>query len=167
MDQHARALEMREELVAEADTFARALDQTGHVSDGQLPPVRGVDGAEHGLERRERVTRDLRLRVRDPRQKRRLARVRQADERGVGQQLEPQLDVRLLPGLADLCEPRRLASRGREAPVAAATRAAAREHDLRARALEVGHKLVALEHLCPGGHAQLDALAGGAVLARA
>ena len=42
-----RALEMREELVPEADALARALDQPGNVGDGELAPVRRVDGAEH------------------------------------------------------------------------------------------------------------------------
>ena len=70
----------------------------------------------------------------------------------------------LLAGLPDLREPRRLACRAREPPIASSARAAASEHDLRARALEVGDELVVLEDLRPGGHAQLDALAGRAVL---
>ena len=80
----ARALEVREELVAEPDALARALDQARDVRDRQLPPVGRVDRAEHRLERRERVVGDLRLRVRDPAQQRRLAGVRQPDERRVG-----------------------------------------------------------------------------------
>ena len=66
MHEHPRALEVREELVAEPDALARALDQPGHVRHGQLAPVGSVDRPEHRLDRRERVARDLRPRVRDP-----------------------------------------------------------------------------------------------------
>ena len=85
-----------------------------------------VDGAEHRLQRRERVVRDLRPRVGDAREERRLARVRQADERRVGEQLEPQLELERLAGQAGLREARRLPRRRREvavAPPAAAARA--------------------------------------------
>ena len=80
--------------MAEPDALARALDQPRHVGDGELAPVGRVDRPEHRLERRERVLRDLRLRVRDPAEERRLAGVRQADERRVGEQLEAELERR-------------------------------------------------------------------------
>ena len=165
--EHAGALEVREELVAEADAFAGALDQPRHVGNRQLAPIRRVDRPEHRLDRRERVARDLGARVRDPPQERRLARVGQADERSVGKQLQPQLDLALLPMLPDFREPRRLTRRTGEAAVASSACAAACEHDPGARALEVGHELVALEDLRPGRHAKLHALTGRAVLAGA
>ena len=105
------ALEVREELVPETDALARALDQPGHVGDDELPAVRSLDGAEHRRERRERIVGDLRPRVREPRDQRRLAGVRQPDERGVREKLEPELDLALLAGHADLCEARRLPRR--------------------------------------------------------
>ena len=49
MHEHARALEVGEELVAEPDALARALDQPGHVGDDELAPVGRVDRAEHRL----------------------------------------------------------------------------------------------------------------------
>ena len=107
--EHPRALEMREELVAEPDALARALDQPGHVGDDELPPVGGLDRPEHRRERRERILGDLRPRVRDPRQERRLAGVREPDERGVGEELEAKLD---LPFLARPGRPRRSAASG-------------------------------------------------------
>ncbi len=100
-------------------------------------------------------------------QKRRLARVREPDERRVGEQLQPQLDDGLVPGQTDLGEPRRLAGRARETAIAPPARAATRQHDARARAREIGDEPVLLEDLRPGGNAELDALAGRAVLARA
>ncbi len=123
--EHARALEVREELVAEADALARPLDQPRHVGDGELPAVGPVDRAEHRAQRRERVVGDLRRRVRDPPQQRRLARVRQAGERRVGHQLEMQLELELAAGEAGLGEARRLARRRREAGVAAPAATAA------------------------------------------
>ena len=39
VDERARALEVREELVPEADALARALDQPGHVRDDELAAV--------------------------------------------------------------------------------------------------------------------------------
>ena len=113
--------------------FARALDQPRHVGDDELAAVRRLDRAEHRLQRRERVVGDLRLRVRDAREQRRLAGVRQPDQRRVGEQLQVELDLELVAGRADLGEPRHLPGRGDEARVAAAAAAAAREHDARAR----------------------------------
>ena len=50
VDQQARSLEVGEELVAEADGLAGALEQAGDVGDGQLAAVGGLDGAERRLE---------------------------------------------------------------------------------------------------------------------
>ena len=61
-----RTLEMREELVTEAGSLGGAFDEAGDIRDGELPRLRAVDGAEHRLDRRERVRGHLRLRVRDP-----------------------------------------------------------------------------------------------------
>ena len=68
VDQRARPLEVGEELVAEPDAFARTLDQPRHVRDHELPAVGRLDRPEHGLQRRERILGDLRLRVRDARE---------------------------------------------------------------------------------------------------
>ena len=66
--EHARTLEMREELVTEPGTLGGALDQTRNVCDDELAAVRRVDRAEDRLERRERIVGDLRLRVGDARE---------------------------------------------------------------------------------------------------
>ena len=55
----------------------RALDEPRDVGDRELALLRPVHHAEDGLERRERVVGDLRLRVRDAAQERRLAGVRE------------------------------------------------------------------------------------------
>ncbi len=112
--------------MAEPGAVGGALDQPGDVGDGELARVRPVDDAEHGLERRERVVGDLRLRVRDPPQKRRLAGVGQPRERRVDDELQAQLEIELVAGQAGLREARRLPRRRREPRVAASSLPAAR-----------------------------------------
>ena len=167
---HERActLEVGEELVAEADTLARSLDQPGDVGDDELAPVGRLDRAEHGLQRRERVVGDLRPRVREAGDERRLARVRQADERCVGEQLQMELDVALLAGQPDLGEARHLPCRRDEARVAAAA-AGRRARARRARRTCARSATISpsSEHLRPDRHVQLDVVAVGAVLAGA
>ena len=164
MHEHAGALEVSQELVAETDALARALDQSRDVGDDQLAAVRRLHGAEHRRERRERILGNLRPRVGDPRQQRGLARVREADERCVGEELEAKLDLPLLAGQADLGKPRRLPARPCEMLVAAATHAALRHDDSRTRVREVGNELLALEDLRPdrdGEHRVVSARAVG------
>ena len=164
VEQQPRALEVREELVAEADALARALDQPWDIGDDELPPVRGLDRPENGRKRRERIIGDLRPRIRDAREERGLARVRKPDERGVGEQLQTQLDLPLLTGHADLGEPRRLPRRAGEVLVAASARTAARDDDARLRMREVGDEpAVRVDHLRPDRDVQHRVLAAGAV----
>ena len=130
--------------------------------------VRRLDRAEHRRQRRERVVGDLRLRVREAAQQRRLAGVRQAGHRRVGEQLQPQLDLRLLGRLPHLGEARRLPDRRREARVAAAALAAAGEDDAGVRPREVRDQLaLGAVRLRADGDGELDRGAVGAVLARA
>ena len=119
MDEHPAALDMGEELVAEARSRCRSLDQPRDVGEHELA-VAVVDRAEDRLERRERVVRHLRRRPRDPPQQRRLAGVRQPHQAGVGEQAELKLDPAGVAAEPALGEPRRLAGRAGEALVAVA-----------------------------------------------
>ena len=65
--EQARALEMREELVAEPYALARAFDQPRDVGDDELAPVGRSTVPSTGCKRRERIVGDLRRRVRDAR----------------------------------------------------------------------------------------------------
>ena len=58
------ALDVAEELEAEALALARALDEAGDVGD-RVPRLARLDDAEVGVQRRERVVGDLRPRGRD------------------------------------------------------------------------------------------------------
>ena len=155
------------ELVAEADTLARALDQPGNVRDRQLSAARRVHGAENRSERRERVVGDLRLRVRDPAEQRRLAGVRQA-RRALRR---PSASSRRSsssssPGIPTSAN-RRSARRRRELPVAAPAGAAARRDHPRRRP-EIGDQLAVLgEQLRPHRDPKQDVLAVRPVLVRA
>ena len=60
MQQHAAALDMAEEAVAEARAFVRALDQAGNVGEHEVDAADAHD-AEVGVERGERIIGDLRL----------------------------------------------------------------------------------------------------------
>ena len=158
---------MGEEFVAEADTLARPLEEAGHVRNSQLPPVRSLDRSEDGRDRREGIVRDLRLGVRDPSEKRGLACVREAQERRVGEQLQAQLEARLLADGAQLGEPRRLVSGRGEAAIARTAVSAVRCNEPRARVREVGEQPPLLvEHLGPHGYAECDVLAVGPTLVR-
>ncbi len=163
MQQQPRTLEVCKELVAEADPFARALDQARDVRDGELAPVH-LHRAEDRRERREGVVRDLRARGRDPCEQRGLARVREADKRCVGEQLQPQFDLALLARKPDLGEARRLPRRTGKVFVATAAGPAPGDDDARLGVREVGDEpALTVEHLRAHRHVQHRVLAVGAV----
>ena len=165
MDEESRALEVGEKLVTEARAVGRAFDEPRDVGDGELSLLRPVHDSENGLERRERIVRHLRLRVRDAAQERRLARVREAGERGVHHELEPELQLELVPGQARLGEARRLPGGGREARVAASALAPARDDVAAVRRGQIADEaVVGVEQLRPHGHADLDVVTVGSVL---
>jgi hypothetical protein len=93
------------------------------------------------FERGERIVRDLGLRRTDRRDQCRLAGVRESDQRGVGEQLELELEPLLLAVFA-LLGKRRCAPRIRQEPrVAAPTLPAARREPSIAMAHQVGEQL--------------------------
>ncbi len=130
VDEHARALDVPEEGVAEARAARRALDEARDVGDRGPPAVvrAQLHDAEVGLERGERVRRDLRGGRGQRREQRRLAGVgepHEADLRDQAQlQAEPPLDARL----ALLRVAGRLVRRGREVDVPEAAAPAAGDH---------------------------------------
>ena len=124
VDQHLGALEVAEELMAEAEAAMRALDQSGHVGDDEAAIVAQADHAEIRRQRGERVVGDLRPRRRDARDERRLAGVGKADEPDVGEQLQLEAEILLLARFARLHLARRAVGGGREVRVAQAAAAA-------------------------------------------
>ena len=67
--QHTRALDMAEETVADADPHMRPLDQAGDVCQHEFAAVDAGD-TQTGMQRRERIVGDLRLRRRQGRRTR-------------------------------------------------------------------------------------------------
>ncbi len=169
VQEQAGALEVGEELVTEADTLARALDQAGHVCDGQLAAVRAVDDPENRRERRERIVGHLGLRVRDAPQERRLAGIRQAGAGCVGHQLQTQVELAGGTGQPGLREAGRLTRRRGEGRVAPAALSPAGHDRTDAGLGEVDDERAVgdVVDLRPDGHPDLDVAAVGAVLARA
>ena len=116
-DVHERraALDVAQEVVAEAAALAGALDQAGHVGDGERR-VAGGDHAEVGHQRGERVVGDLGPGPRDRGDQAGLAGAREADQADVGDDLELEDDLELVAGLAEQREAGGLALGARPAP---------------------------------------------------
>ncbi len=168
VDEHARALEVREELVAEPDAFAGALDQAGDVGDRQLAAVGRVDGSQDRLERGKGVLGDLGPGIGDAPQKRGLARVREPRQRCVRHQLEPELERPLVTRQPGLGKARRLPRRRREPLVPTSPRATLGDDGARPRPGQVRQdRPLLVEDLRADRDAQLDGLARGAALVRA
>ena len=131
----------------------------GHVGDGELAAVRRLDRAEHRRERRERIVGDLRLaRSRCRRSSDDLPAFGRPTHRRVGEQLQPELERRLLAGQARLGEARRLPRRASRSGGCRGRRAPPRASDhARARMREVGDQLaLVVEDLRPDRNVELD-----------
>ena len=105
MDDDAGALDVLEELDAEACAQVRAFDEAGQVGDGEglgVGELADLDDAEVGLQRGEGVVGDLGPGGGEARDQRGLADVGVADEAGVGQQAEFQAVAALFAGAAEL-----------------------------------------------------------------
>ena len=107
MQQHAAALDMAEEAVAEAGAFMRALDQARECRRARTRAPSTADHAELRVQRREGVVGDLRPGGAHRREKGRLPGVGQPDDAGIGDQLEAQPDGALLARLAGIGVARR------------------------------------------------------------
>ena len=164
MDQHAGALDMAEEAVADAGAFMGALDQPGNIGQHKVA-LADRDDAKVGMERGEGIIGDLGLGRRDRREEGRFAGIGQADQSGVGDQLQPQPDPLLGAFLAGVGVARRLVGRGLEMGVAEAAIAAGEQRHGLADRGEVGDQrlVVVLEDLRADGDAKDHVIALGAV----
>ena len=153
MDQHLRALDVTQKLMAESVALVRAFDQPGHVGDDEAALVAQRDDAEIGRERRERIVGDLRPGRRNAGDQRRLAGVGKSDQADVGEQLQLEPEMPLLAGLAGLVLARGAIGRRREVGVAQSAAAAFRDEDALARLRQVGEHLRGIRH---GGIVHVD-----------
>ena len=162
--EEASPLEVCQELVAEADSLMGALEQAGHVGDRELPSIRALDRAQDRCDRGERILGDLGLGVRDQPQQRGFARVGEADERRVREELEAELNRGLVAADPHLGQSRSLVCGRGEAPVARAACTPVRHRGPPARVREVDEEpAFGVEHLRPHGHAKLDGFSASPV----
>src|SRR4051794_12008636 len=165
--QGGAALDVAEELVAEAAALAGALDQAGDVRDGE-GGLAGGDDAQVGDQGGEGVVGDLGTGPRDRGYQAGLAGAREADEADVGDHLELEDDLELVAGLAEQGEAGSLALAAGQRGVAEPSTAALSDHQLGARADQVGEDLAApVGDHGPVGHRQhqVGAVAPAAVTA--
>ena len=143
VEQHAAAFDMAEEAVAEAMTLMRALDQARNIGEHEFAPV-AAHHAEPRMQGGEGVIGDLRLRRRHDREESRFPGVRQADEPGIRDELQPQENHHLLARLAGIGSSRRAVGRGLEIGVAEASVAALRDAHALADLGEIGKQGLAV-----------------------
>ena len=120
MQQQARALQVTQELVAQAGAFGRTFNQTRDVGDHKALLRTDAHHAEVGVQCGERVVGNLGARVRDRRDQRGLAGIGHAQQADVGQHLQFQLQAFLFARPARRLLPRRAVDRTLEAQVAKA-----------------------------------------------
>jgi hypothetical protein len=108
---------MAEEPVADADALMGALDQAGDIREHEFAAIDGGD-TEIGMQRGEGVIGDLRPGAGDGGEEGRLAGIGQADQAGVGNQLEPEPDGFFLAFKAGIGVARSLIGRGLEMGIA-------------------------------------------------
>ena len=147
VDEDGCALDVAEELDAEACAEVGAFDEAGHVGDGEAEVVGGVadlDDAEVGLEGGEGVVGDLGAGGGEARDERGFADVGEADEAGVGEEAELEAEVAFFAGAAELVLAGGLVGGGGEVLVATAAAAAAGDDELVVGGGEVVDELVGL-----------------------
>ena len=164
MQQQAAALNVAQEVVAEADAVGRTLDEPRDIRHDKALLVVRLDDAEHRRDRREVVLRDLRARRADTGDEARLADRRIADETDICEQLELEDQVARLTRLAELRKRRRTVGGIREFRIAAAAAAALADDSLLADLREVCEHLTRLLILDDRTGRHLD-VAGRCILA--
>ena len=127
MDEEAAAVDVAEEVVAEAGALAGALDDAGDVRHHEADALLHPDDAEIGVEGGEVVVRDLGLGLGDHAEEGGLAHVGEADEAHVRKELQLQDDIVALAGEARLGEAGDLAGGGGEMHIAPAAPASLTE----------------------------------------
>ncbi len=94
-EEDAAAHDVAEEVMAEADVLMRAFDQTRDVSQGATTVFMEVDDAHHRLEGGEGIVGDLGLGRTEGSEQRGLASVGEADEAGIGDAAEFEVEAAL------------------------------------------------------------------------
>ena len=141
MHDQGRALNVAQELMAQATTLARALDETGNVGN-DVRIFAGTHHAQIGHKRGKRVVGNLGTGSAHTRDERGLADRGKAHKRSIGHELHLELDPVLLSRLAELGKRGRATHRRHKVSVAQTASTTGR-HD---NALAVVHQVGNLEH---------------------
>ena len=142
MDEHAAALDVAQELMSQTRSLPRALDQSGDIRHDKAAALAHRNNTENGRDGGEVIVADLGLCLRDDRDQRALADVREADQSDVRQKLQLEHDVEFLTGQTGLRETRHLTDGRREMRIAPAALAASRD-DMRLAVGDVREDAVA------------------------
>ncbi len=132
MHQQSRALDVAQELCAQARSGVRAFDQARNVGDHETLFFSLFASQHHTkvrFEGGERIIGNLRPGRRDDRNERRLAHVRISYQSNVGEQFQLQAEVALFTRTSFFMLARRLVRGSGELGVAASAASAARDHD--------------------------------------
>src|SRR5471032_1587113 len=162
--QQARALNMPQELDAQAMAQVRPFDEAGDVGHHEAAEIFQLDHTQIGLKSSERIVGDLRPGRRNPRDQRGLACIRKTHQPHVGQQLQFQAQPFLFAGPAGLMFGGRLVRGGGEMLVAASAPAAARHREALIGVSEIVEPLAGHLVIYHGAHRDLhlDGVAFGA-----
>ena len=162
-------LQVPQEFQPESSATRCARNEARHVGDGEHT-TGGLHDAEVGLQCGERIVGDLRLGRREHRHQRRLARRREANESDVGDGLQFENEIAVLPLLTEEREARRLARLGRQRRVAESATSARGGVERRTLPDQVGKdRSVLVEHDGAVRHVedQIVAIGAAAVIAHA
>ncbi len=143
MDQHPATLDMAEEAVADPGTVGSALDQAGDIGDDEFAALVS-DDAKLRAQRREGIGADLCLGIGNAVDEGRLARIGEADQADVGEQLQAQPDPHFLARPTRLMLARGAIDRAFIARIAAPAVAAAQQPDALSDAGEVDDQAAVL-----------------------
>jgi hypothetical protein len=165
VQQQPRALHVAQEQRAQACALRRSFNDSGDVGDHEAAECFDADHAQVRVQRGERVVRHLRRGRGHGAHEGALARVREAEQADVGEQLQLQPDVALLALGAGGGLARRAVERALEVHVALAAVAAAGDQQALAVLHQVADDLVGgdVHHLGADRHADHHVLAGLAV----
>ena len=153
MQQHPAAFDMAEKAVADPLALVGAFDQARDIGQNEVAVAR-VDDAQMRMQGGERIVGDPGPGARNPGEEGRFAGIRQADQPGIGNQLQAQPQRAFLAGPARFAAARRAVGRALEMDVAAPAIAALGEQRPVADRYQIGHQglPVLLENLGAGRH---------------
>ena len=148
---------MPQEVVPQAPTLGRPLDQTGHIGDRESH-ITSHDNTQMRHKRRERIVSHLRTSATDRCDQRTLARARKSHQTHVGENLQLQPDSPLLSVLTEKCETRSLPGRRRQCGISEATAPALGDYQLSpiAHQTAINSPESASQHQRSVRHRQLD-----------